>query len=148
MKKVFIVVVLLTGLTALAQRGERHGQKERFAKDFTVDQLATLKTKKMTLALDLTKTQQQEVMAFNLANAEFRKSKMEERKAQKEAGEAKEPTADERFAFQNAKLDRQLAQQEKMKQILNDDQYQLWKKLSMRKHAHGKKRMQKEGRRG
>lgn len=148
MKKVFIAVVLLTGLTALAQRGERHGQKERFTKDLTVEQLATLKTKKMTLALDLTKTQQQEVMELNLDNAEFRKSEMEERKAQKEAGEAKKPTADERFAFQNAKLDRQLTQQEKMKQILNEDQYQLWKKLSMRKHAHGKKRMQKEGRRG
>ncbi|MDT0606877.1 hypothetical protein [Croceitalea rosinachiae] len=148
MKKVFIAVVLLTGLTTFAQRGERHVQKERFAKDYSVEQLATLKTKKMTLVLDLTNEQQEQVMELNLANAEFRKTRMEELKAKKEAGEAKKPTADEKFAFENARLDRQLAQQEKMKQILNDNQYQQWKKLSMHMHARGKKRMQKEGRRG
>lgn len=148
MKKVFIAVVLLAGLTTFAQRGERHGQKEVFAKDLTIEQLATLTTKKMTLVLDLTSKQQAQVMELNLTNAEFHKTKMEERKAQRAAEEPRKSTADERFAFQNAKLDRQLAQQQKMKQILNDNQYQLWKKLSMRKHAHGKKRMQKEGRRG
>lgn len=148
MKKVIVAVMLLAGFTTFAQREGHRGKKQNFKKDLTVEQMATLKTKKMTLALDLTKVQQQEVMELNLTNAEFHKTKMEEREAQKEAGELRKPTAEERFTMENGRLDRQLVQQEKMKQILNDDQYQLWKKLSMRKHAHGKKRMQKEGRRG
>ena len=141
-------MALLIGFTTMAQkRNSHHGQKD-FRKDLSVEQLATLKTKKMALALDLTKSQQKEVMELNLADVEFRRAKMEERKAPKETGEREKPTADERFAFENAKLDKLLAHQEKMKQILDEDQYQLWKKLGMRKHAHNKRRMQKEGRRG
>ena len=147
MKKVVVAMALLMGLTVFAQKRE-HSTKKDYRQDLTAAQLATLKTKKMTLALDLTKTQQQQIMELNLAEAEFRKQKMEERKAQKESGELQKPSNDERFANENARLDRQIAQQEKIKQILNEDQYQLWKKYSMGRHAYGKKRMRKEGRRG
>ncbi|GMN07131.1 hypothetical protein MTsPCn5_25200 [Croceitalea sp. MTPC5] len=144
MKKVVLALAILVGFTSLAQRGVQKGPKERLAKDLTVEQLATLQTKKMALALDLTEEQMQQVMEFNKTNAEFRKTRMEEREAKRESGDFKRPTAEERFALENAKLDRQLAQQGKLKQILNDEQYQLWKKMSLRRYAHGKKRMQKE----
>lgn len=148
MKRVLIALMLLASFTTMAQKRNSHHGKKDFRKDLSVEQLATLKTKKMTLALDLTKSQQKEVMELNLAEGEFRKAKMEERKAKKEDGTEERPTTDERFAFESERLDKKLAHQEKMKQILNDDQYQLWKKLAMRKNSHHKKRMGKEARRG
>lgn len=148
MKKVIIAIALLVGFVTMAQKRNSHHKKEDFRKELSAAQLATLKTKKMALVLDLTKTQQKEVMELNLAEVEFRRSKMEERKALKAIGEVEQLTADERFTFENAKLDKLLVHQQKMKQILNDEQYQIWKKMRMRKHAHSERRMQKEGRRG
>ena len=149
MKKVILAMALFAGLTAMAQRGNQHGQKRGLTEDLTVEQMATLKTKKLTLALDLTEKQQKQVYEVNLENAEARKAKIAERKAMKEAGELKRPTGDERFAIENARLDRRIAHQEKMKQILNDEQYDQWKKMSHRKHMHSKRKMQKDfGRRG
>ena len=146
MKKVIITAVLLVvGMTVFAQRGGHHGQKRAMAKDLSIEQLATLRTKKMTLALDLTEKQQQQVMQLNVENVKFKRTKMEERRGEKKDRDEK-PTAEERIAIENQKLDRQIAQQEKMKKKLDDDQYQLWKRLRMHQHAQGKKRMKKEGR--
>ena len=60
MKKIFITLLLLVGITAIAQRPEEKKGKERhkMMHDFTPEQVATLHTKKMTLALDLTTAQQ------------------------------------------------------------------------------------------
>ncbi|WP_350287864.1 hypothetical protein [uncultured Croceitalea sp.] len=146
MKKVIITAVLLmVGMTVFAQRGRHYGQSRAMAQDLSVEQLATLRTKKMTLALDLTEKQQQQVMQLNLENVKFKRTTMEERRTEKKDRDEK-PTAEEQFAFENQKLDRQIAQQEKMKKILDDDQYQLWKRLRMHQYAQGKKRMKKEGR--
>lgn len=148
MKKVIVVIMLLASFTAFAQRGGHKGKKQQFAKDLTVEQIATLKTKKMTLALDLSKTQQKQIMDLTIVRLEERKAKMEERKEQSETSKPEKPSSEERFEMINSRLDKQLAHQEQMKQILNNEQYKLWKEISMKKHAQGKKRMQKEGRRG
>ncbi|MBT8321787.1 MAG: hypothetical protein KJO90_09015, partial [Eudoraea sp.] len=60
MKKLILTLTLLTGmlLTAQEMRPRMHHQNRG---DLTAEQLATLQTKKLTLALDLTNTQQQEV---------------------------------------------------------------------------------------
>ncbi|KAG1650166.1 Thrombospondin-3b [Nymphon striatum] len=84
---VTIVLMLLVGITAIAQRGE-HGSREG-KKDLTAEQVATLKTKKATLALDLTEAQQGQMKTLFLENAKMQKTKMTERKAQKEKGETK-----------------------------------------------------------
>ncbi|MGB5497437.1 MAG: hypothetical protein WBM77_00750, partial [Maribacter sp.] len=85
MKKVIVLVALMAGFTAMAQKGER-GHKGDY-KNMSVEQMATLQTKKMTLDLDLTEVQQSKIQALNLENAKKRKAKMEERKALKEADE-------------------------------------------------------------
>ena len=154
MKKVNIVLTLalLLSTLAIAQREGRRGHHGGYHNDLTVEQLATLKTKKMTLALDLSEKQQQQIMELNLANTEFKKSKMEERKVKKESGEAKKPSAQERYAKENERLDRMIAQQEKLKKILSDEQYKVWKTMQVHRHAHrGKGKGMgkgKEGRRG
>ena len=50
--------------------------------------------------------------------------------------------------MENARLDHQIALQTKMKEILDDEQYQSWKKMKKQKAMHGKKRMQQRGTRG
>lgn len=148
MKNLILTMALLLSLTAIAQPGKRDHNRQRAAHDMTAEQLATLKTKRMVLALELTSKQQDEVLKINLEEAEFRKAKMIERKARKENGETKRLTSDERFKMQNELLDRKLAQQEKLKEILTDEQFELWKKARHRKGTHDKKKMQKVGRRG
>ena len=98
--------------------------------------MATLKTKKMTLALDLSKTQQKKIMDLTIVRLEERKAKMEEQREKGETSKPEKPSSEERFEMINSRLDKQLAHQEQMKQILNNEQYQLWKKISMKKHEN------------
>lgn len=136
MKRVTIALMLMVGLTSMAQRGPQEGN--RGMKDLTPEQMATLQTKKMTLALDLTDTQQSKIMAMQLENAKTRKAKMEERKAKKEGEEKVKPTTEERYAMQNERLDKKIAHKAEMKNILSDDQYVKWEKMHQRKGKHRK----------
>lgn len=138
MKKVIVLLLCMVGLTAMAQKGEngyRGGKK-----DLTPEQMATLQTKKMTLALDLTQEQQTTIQAMNLEKAKMRKAKMETRKAAKERVEAKKPTAEERYAMQNKRLDQMIAHKAEMKNILSEEQYERWEKMAHRKGIHGKRK--------
>ncbi|MGB5819868.1 MAG: hypothetical protein WBG90_10335 [Saonia sp.] len=137
MKKVFLTLVLLAGFTAMAQRGEGHGHHRDAMMDMTPEQVSTLQTKKMTLLLELTTKQQEQIQEINLENAKLRRTKMEERKATKEEGERKKPTSEERFAMLEQQLDHQIAVQAEVKQILTDEQFDLWKKMQHRKGKHG-----------
>lgn len=148
MKRLVVVLVLLATVGAIAQKRDNQRIGKGQKADLSVEQLATLQTKKLTLVLDLTSEQQRQVMEINLEEAEMRKEKFAERKAKKESGEVKKPTADERFEMQSARLDHQIAQQQKMKEVLSEEQYQIWKKLKLRKAENGKKKMQEKGRRG
>ena len=75
MKKLLLIVMALGAMQITAQEQKREYQKrdkqERSHKfkDFTPKEVAELQTKKMTLLLDLTKTQQKEIQKLNLANA-------------------------------------------------------------------------------
>ncbi|WP_422348977.1 hypothetical protein [Flagellimonas sp.] len=148
MKRLVVLVLLLTSVGAMAQRHQDSRMGKKIKADMTAEQLATLHTKKLILALDLTSRQEQQVMAINLEQAEFRKAKHEEFQTKKESGTFKKPTADERFAVENARLDRQIAHHQKMKEVLTEEQYKTWKKLALGKRMNGKKKMQEKGRRG
>ena len=148
MKQLAVALAFMVSLGALAQQPPGPEMPKGPKMDMTAEQMATLQTKKMTLALDLTTAQQEKVMTLNLDEAEFRKAKWEEMEAIRESGEWKRPTPEERFEMENARLDHQIAHQEKMKKVLNDEQYQTWKKLRFAKAHHGKKKMQERGRRG
>jgi len=125
MKKMLVVVIMCLGMTGIAQ--EKDGRKAMG--DMTPEQMASLQTKKMVLALDLNEGQQNEMKAIFLENAKARKAKMTERKAAKEDGERKKPSADERYAMADARLDAKIAQKAKIKNI---KERQSWQKRKAR----------------
>ena len=148
MRRLAVLLVLLTTIGAMGQRHEGHRMEKNSALDLTPKQMATLKAKKLTLALDLTQDQQDQVRELSLELAEDRKALREEIKAKKESGEWKKPTPEQRFEMENARLDRQIVHQQRMKQVLTEEQYNTWKKLRLHKSLHGKKKMKERGRRG
>ncbi|MGB5419767.1 hypothetical protein [Algibacter sp.] len=154
MKKLIIIALALVSLQAIAQEGkkEKFNKGERADKmmNLSAEDIATNQTKKMTLHLDLTESQQKQIQKINLENATKRKEMMAERKARKESGEVKKPTPEERLKMDNARLDYKIAMKAKMKNILNEEQFAKWEKWQMQrdhkgqKGNHGKKRMEKD----
>ncbi|WP_461532099.1 hypothetical protein [Sinomicrobium sp.] len=146
MKKLMTLAIALSLVSGvMAQdKGERkvmEKKRERISyfKNLTPAQRAELQTKRMALKFDLDDAQQKKILKLNTELAEKRKSRMEaykkgDRKAKKEW------TAEDRFAFVNARLDAQLEVQNSMRDILNEKQYQMWKrdqhrhKRSFKKH--------------
>jgi hypothetical protein len=115
-------------------------------KDLTPDEIATLRTKKMTLHLDLNEAQQNKIQALFLEEAKLRKAKMEDRKAIKENSETKTFTKEDKFKMMNERLDHQIEMKQKMKSILNAEQFEKWE-ASMEKMEYkrqGKKKIEKE----
>lgn len=136
--------MLLVGFVTMAQHGEHHrGKKMAMMKmtDMTPEQMATLQAKRMTLALELSIGQQEQIQKMNLETAKLRKTKMEEWKAKKENGEMKKPTSKEHYEIQNARLDLQIANQAKIKEILNEEQYAKWKNMRHKRGMHSKRKM-------
>ena len=72
MKKVLLTAALLIGMLGYSQRGQHFDSEQRGMKDMSPEQIAILKTKKMTLALDLSAAQQKEIQELNLENANQR----------------------------------------------------------------------------
>ncbi len=151
MKNLIVVVMLAIGFSGVAQKGE--SGRDGAIKNLTPEQVATLQTKRMTLSLDLTESQQSQIQALNLENAKMRKSKMETFKAKKVDEERKRPTSEEIYAMQNTRLDHQIAQRNRMKEILSNEQFAKWEKMGHRKGMHrskkgeGKKHWKSHGKR-
>ena len=142
MKKILIIAVALLALqvTAQEQQRERSNKQGKSLKmmDLSAEDAAALQTKKMTLHLDLNKSQQAEIKKINLENATKRKAMMAERKARKESGEIQKPTQEQRLEMVNTKLDRKIAMKAKMKNILDKEQYAKWEKAQMQNTKNGK----------
>ena len=146
MKKIVLAVLCLAGMTAMAQRDGMRG--DRSMEDLTSEQQATLQTKKMTLALDLSEDQQERVYALNLENIKMRDTVREERRERKEKGEDSRPTSEERYAHQTKRLDALIAHKSDMKEILSPEQYGRWEKMALRKTRHRNEKREKHRNRG
>jgi protein CpxP len=128
-KKILILMGVMCFLMSQAQEvkndiNEVRKEKHEKMSNLTPEQAAELSTKKLTLALDLSETQQKEVMSLQLDRA---KKHQEMRKLK--AGK-KEMTNEERFKIKTARMDAQIALKAKMKDILTEDQYKKWEKMS------------------
>ena len=134
MKTLFTITLLLTGLVGMSQ----HGPHGRGHSDLSPEQMATIKTKKMALSLDLNDKQQNDVQEIHLEQAILRKAKMEERRSRDER-----PSADERYGAINQKLDKQIEMKAKMKEILNKDQFAKWEEIQMAREMKGRCRIHK-----
>ncbi|MGR7812331.1 hypothetical protein [Lacinutrix undariae] len=144
MKKLAILALALITFQANAQRdqekkGQRQDRMERID-DFTPQQIATLKTKQMTLALDLSESQQKKIQDFNFEEATFRKTKMESRKEKRKESDHKKPSKEERFEMMNSRLDHQIAQKQTLKKILTADQFEKFEASKQDRKKNNKKR--------
>jgi len=138
MKKIIglTVLVLLISFSINAQQKQEGNRK---GSDFTPEQKATLKTKKMVLALDLTENQEQKVYTFMKQTSEEREATMAEYKKKKENGE--EFTSEQRYEMQLNRLERQIEHKAAMKNILSEEQYEKWEKTMKSKMKEGRKKM-------
>lgn len=137
MKKLVMAILLMAGMSAMAQHHDRKGMRDAM-KDLTPDQVATLQTKKMTLALDLNASQQSKMKSMFIEDAKTRKAKMEKHTNRKE--EASSITADEKFAMQKERLDFEIERKKEMKALLTQEQYEKWEKMKHEKRMQHKRK--------
>jgi hypothetical protein len=130
MKYLLSLFLISFSLITFAQN---ESSKMRVKSDFTAEQEAILKTKKMTLQFDLNSSQQQQILEINKKMIADHKKKMEAHKAKMQSDT--KPTSDERFKMMNDMLDAQIKHQNEMKKILKAEQYEDWKKSNKYKMA-------------
>ncbi|AOW18481.1 hypothetical protein LPB03_13905 [Polaribacter vadi] len=146
MKKIASILILVFAFTVTAQ-AQKKGKRDHKNPKFTVEQYADLAVKKMTLALDLSDKQQNQIKPLISAQAAARKAAMESRKENREAN--KKPSADEIYAMKSKQLDNQIAFKSEMKNILNKDQFEKFEKMAKMRKGKGRKMMKnKESKRG
>ncbi|WP_339889536.1 DUF4890 domain-containing protein [uncultured Flavobacterium sp.] len=120
MKKLFVLVLLVVGLTTFAQEKGKRGE----GKEMSPEQRTEMQVKKLTKDLDLNEKQQKEVKELLNTQKEDRSEMMEKRKEMKETAEK---ATKEQRAEMKAKMDKKKeAIDAKMKSILTDDQYKKW----------------------
>jgi Spy/CpxP family protein refolding chaperone len=139
MKKLFIVALLVVGMTSFAQEKKARPENAKM-EQLTPEQRNQLHLKKMTLELDLNASQQKEMSKIIAEQSAKREARMAERKATKDSAK-KQLTSDELFAKKNKMLDEQIIMKERMKKILTPEQYKKWDDMKAKKHHGMKKRM-------
>ncbi|MGJ8745777.1 hypothetical protein [Polaribacter sp.] len=128
MRNLASILVLVFAFTLTTQAQKKRGDKQA---KLTIEQQTTLTVKKMTLALDLSEKQQNEIKPLLMAKMSERKAAMEKRKAEKTKKER--PTADEIYAMKNKQLDHQILMKNKMQDILDEAQFEKFEKMQKRR---------------
>ena len=131
MKKISLILILMLSISAFAQdRKQERKQDHKMDKvEMSADETATLRTKRMALKLDLSQDQQSRLKTLFTEQATYQKAMMAQHK------EMRKDTATwnkNQFAIRNARLDHQKEMQDKIKNILNPAQYEIWKASSNR----------------
>ena len=138
MKKVFLAMALIIGLTTFAQdRKNNRDEREKL----TSEQQAELQSKKMKLDLNLNDKQVSEVKSILKKQAEKRDAKRTEMQAKRKEGQ--KPSKDERFNMKNAMLDEQIAHKAEMKKILNSEQFAKWEQNKSERNKEFGNKMKK-----
>ncbi|MFT7083045.1 MAG: hypothetical protein ACJAT0_001522 [Nonlabens sp.] len=134
MKKTLFLITILTAGISNAQEAKR---------DRNPEQMVSIQSKKMTLALDLDAKQQAQVEKLLMAHTK-------ERLADKMTKEDRsELTNVQRFNALEQMLENKITRKREMKSILNADQYIKWEKMITRKTKDKRKGVkQRRGARG
>lgn len=151
MKKLFLIALAFVSLQVIAQDRQKGDIKEmkknrtESMKNISPEDMATISTKKLTLALDLNENQQTQVKELLLTQAKSRMTLRDKRVKSKEK-EAKKITKEERVQAINSRLDDQIVMKKKMKSILTTEQYEKWEKIQARrgKEKRGKQKIKKK----
>ncbi len=118
MKKISFIFIVLISVTGFAQQHKDFQKKDR--PEFSTEERAILKSKKLALKLDLNESQRKDIEKIfseeTEKRAEFRRNR--EENTRKKAS---------RFERMERHLDYQLAYQEKMRKVLEPAQYETLK---------------------
>jgi protein CpxP len=136
MKKLASILILAFTFTVTVQAQKKGKQNERGPK-LTMEQNANLAVKKMTLGLDLSEEQQSQIKPLINSQAAARKVAMESRKENRATN--KKPSADEIYVMRSAQLDNQIAFKNKLRNILNKEQFEKFEQMKNNKKEKGRK---------
>ena len=109
MKQLLLAALVLLSFNIQAQEEENNRRREdrrEKMKNISAEDMAELKTKKVTLHLDLSDSQQAKVKALMLQEAQDKKVHLAKREEMKAKGE--KPTQEQRIEHQKARLDKQI----------------------------------------
>ena len=123
MKNIASILTLMFLFTFTIQAQKKRGYKQQL----TINQQTSLKVKQMTLALDLSDKQQQQVTPLLRAAIAFRQAAMEKRKEARK--QKKRLSSDEIYAIKSQVLDNKISMKRSMKDILNETQFKTFKKM-------------------
>ncbi|MEE2800575.1 MAG: hypothetical protein VX550_00165 [Bacteroidota bacterium] len=129
MKNIILIATFFVTAITVAQR-----PLPKKGNDFTPQQRAELKVKKMAVALDLSDKQINSIQPL-IANQELERQSLRENRE-----EMKNLSNDEKFNRLNTRLDKKLDFKRKMKSILTADQYEKWQKMHKRKRTEARKK--------
>ena len=123
MKNIASILVLIFVFTFTIQAQKKKGYKPQL----TINQQTSLKVKQMTLALDLSDKQQQQVTPLLRAAIAFRQAAVGKRKEARK--QKKRSTSDEVYVVKSQLLDKKISMKRNMKNILNATQFETFKKM-------------------
>ena len=135
MKNVLIICLALLTFSLQAQPGNNEGKHQRNGKnmDYTPEQTAELRTKKMSLHLDLTEQQEKKVYTIMLKKANKRKEIRGNNKGKNNNGAS--------FEKRKGMLDDRIEEKKELKSILTKEQFDKWEtnmQSKNRKKSRGK----------
>jgi hypothetical protein len=141
MKKLALIVLLVVGLSTYAQEGKKQERQGADRERLSPEQRNQLQLKKMTLELNLNESQQKEIAKILEEQSAKRQAEMATFKANKDKGV--KPTAEERFAMKNKKLDEAIALKAKVQKVLTPEQFKKWEDMKKENRENMKERMEK-----
>ena len=136
MKKLASILILAFAFSVTVQAQKKVKENERGPK-LTMEQNANLAVKKMTLGLDLSEEQQSQIKPLINSQAAARKVAMESIKENRVTN--KKPSADEVYAMKSAQLDNQITFKNKLRNILNKEQFEKFEQMKNNKKEKGRK---------
>ena len=136
MKKLASILILAFTFTVTVQAQKKGKQNDRGPK-LTMEQYADLAVKKMNLGLDLSEKQQNQIKPLIHAQAVARKVAMESRKENRATN--KKPSADQVYAMKSAQLDNQITFKNKLRNILNKEQFEKFEQMKNNRKEKGRK---------
>ena len=138
MKQFASILVLVFAFTLSAQAQKKRNEKRP---ELSIEQQTNLAIKQMTLTLDLSEKQQNQITPIMTAQAASKKTAMEKRRKMRK--NKTKPTADEIYEMKSKFLDNQIAFKNSMKEILSEKQFEKFQKMAKRKMKKGKDMKQK-----
>ena len=128
MKQFASILVLVFAFTLSTQAQKKRNEKRP---ELSIEQQTNLAIKQMTLTLDLSEKQQNQITPIMTSQAASKKTAMEKRREMRK--DKTKPTADEIYEMKSKFLDNQIAFKNSMKEILNEEQFEKFQKIAKRK---------------